>query len=201
MGTVRTYSQHTPTQFDHHLAIDTEDGSTREDWLLVPVSRTRDSGCFDESNFAAALDMLGGESDTVEVHRFGHWGPGWYEIIIAHPSRVADVEAIAASLEGYPLLDDDDHSRREWEAQCEDWESYGCRDFARFVAGELGMTEESADRIPEGALLDFYRDSGSEYSAEPGEGFHFYLNRSNDRAQLARLIVKARRAQRAVPRG
>jgi len=65
---MQTYSQYAPTGFDRSRAF----LSDRQAWLVVPVSRNRDSNTLAESNFDAALEMLGGESDTVEVHRFGH---------------------------------------------------------------------------------------------------------------------------------
>jgi hypothetical protein len=93
----------------------------RQDWLVLGVMRTRDSGPLDESNFASALKSLGGESDTIEVHRFGHWGPGWFEIILLHPSRERDGDEIEGALADYPVLDDSDHSEREQEAANETW--------------------------------------------------------------------------------
>jgi len=118
---MRTYSEFRPTGFDAKGAFLPD----QQDWLVVPVSQTRDSGPFEESNFAVALKILGGESDTVEVHRFGHWGPGWFEIIIVHPDLRAAVEDIEASLENYPVLDDEDFSEREWNKASEYWVSLG----------------------------------------------------------------------------
>lgn len=117
----------------------------RNNWLLVPVGRNRDSGPLEESNFEAALEILGGESETVEVHRFGHWGPGWFEIIICHPSRLKDVEDVAHSLEDYPVLNDEDHSSREWDAMQEDWDNWGRRDFEKAVMSELESICEDAE--------------------------------------------------------
>tara|TARA_Y100000310_G_scaffold2787_1_gene3628 strand:- start:7394 stop:7885 length:492 start_codon:yes stop_codon:yes gene_type:complete len=121
---MQRYSDFAPTPFDSKGLGAYGNMSERQDWLLVPVSQNRDSGPFDESNFAAALEMLGGEGETVEVHRFGHWGPGWFEIILVAPgSYAADVaEEIQRSLEDYPLLDEEDHSNREYEAACEAWD-------------------------------------------------------------------------------
>ena len=99
----------------------------REDWFAL-CSRCRDSQALGESNFDACLELLGGESDTVVVHRFNHWGPGWVEIIIAHPSREEDVLAIAERLTDSPVLDEEDLSRRESEATAELWDNMGMGD-------------------------------------------------------------------------
>lgn len=106
-----TYSKFQPTGFDAKgLGLD-----DRQAWLVLGVARNRGAGPLAESNFASALKSLGGESDTVEVHRFGHWGPGWYEIILIAPG--SDAQRIGEEIEGalanYPVLDDNDHSERE----------------------------------------------------------------------------------------
>lgn len=140
------YKQHRPTAFDPAGAFLDDD---RQEWLVAPVTRTRDSGPMDESNFHAFLEGLGGEGDNVEVHRFGHWGPGWYEIIIINPQAediVAKAEEMQASLENYPVLDDEDLSERESEAEKEAWESWGRSDFSRALKREIesgwdGVTE------------------------------------------------------------
>src|SRR5262245_18208188 len=126
---MQTYSTYRPTIFDQAGAFLDD----RQDWLVVPVGQTRDSGPFDLSNFAAALELLGGEGDDCEVHRFGHWGPGWFEIIIVRPNSAAHHAAlnIEHRLEDYPLLDEEDFSRREWEDYESGWESYGAWEFVR----------------------------------------------------------------------
>jgi len=131
---MKTYSQHIPTCFDQHIELE-----DRETWILLPVSITRDTPAADTSNFYTTLDMLGGESDTVELHRFGHWGPGWYEIIIVHPDSLQAKIAydIARSLEDYPLLDEEDYSRREHEDAIESWGNYGARDYRKDIEAEL----------------------------------------------------------------
>lgn len=147
-GVFPRYGEHSPTAFDHQLEIDDE----RENWYLMPVSRTRDSECLDNSNFAAFLEILGGESETVEVHRFGHWGPDWYEIIIVSP---ADVEALdkaydtARVLENYLVLDDEDLSRREMKDIDESWDSYGESEVRKSLEGCLeGELTDDGDTVP-----------------------------------------------------
>lgn len=117
----------------------------RNNWLVVPVGRTRDSGTLAESNFEAALGILGGESESCEVHRFGHWGPGWFEIIIVRPDRANEVHDIESRLEDYPVLDEEDMSRREWDAMLGDWDSYGRSDFEEEVLSCLESEASSLD--------------------------------------------------------
>jgi hypothetical protein len=108
---LQTYREYQPTQFDRKGLGLPDQG----DWIVVPVGRNRDSDALGESNFRVAVQTLGGESETVEVHRFGHWACGWFEILIAHPDRRADVEAIAKRLDNYPILNEDDFSALEYE--------------------------------------------------------------------------------------
>ena len=137
------YGDFQPTQFDPKgLALDDQ-----QDWLVAPVARNRDSGPLSESNFESCLKALGGEGDDVEVHRFGHWANGWFEIIIVRPnSKAASIAAdIEAGLEDYPVIDDEDHSRREWEEYLESWSNYGCRDFCKAVLGRHSLCEQAED--------------------------------------------------------
>lgn len=118
---MKKYRDFRPTVFDPKgLALDDQ-----QDWLVLPCGRNRDSGILSESNFHVALESLGGEGDHVEVHRFGHWACGWFEIIVIDPSsqeHVKKAEEIEASLENYPILDGSDFSEREWEEKCSIWE-------------------------------------------------------------------------------
>jgi hypothetical protein len=114
---MQTYKELQPTGFDAR-GLGLED---RQDWYVCPVIRDRDSGCLAESNFATALELLGGESDTVETHSFNHWGHGWFEIILVHPDRKNDVEALENKLENYPLLNEGDYSRRQYESAILFW--------------------------------------------------------------------------------
>lgn len=196
---MQTYAQYAPTTFDcRGRAL-----PDRQDWLVLPVIQTRDSGPTEQSNFAAALAILGGESDTVEVHRFGHWGPGWFEIILIHPSRSADGEAIEARLENYPLLDEDDASQREWDDYVETWTSCSVwRDFLRHlrVAFDLrGVTVEAlADCDPDSLRSlyelglpsgDYYEicDNGANFGRRPE-----YSARHLTRNQLAAFLHQSR---------
>ena len=113
------YSEFRPTPFDvrGYALFD------RADWFVAPVCRNRDSGPLDESNFAVALKLMGGKSETVEVRRFGHWGPGWFEIILVAPESMAHYQCVVieSSLADYPILDEMDFSKREQDEAEEVW--------------------------------------------------------------------------------
>ena len=113
----------------------------QQDWLVLPTGRTRDSEEREVSNFETAMKILSPDDedgDDVETHRFGHWGPGWFEIIIVRPGTAAAerAEDIEAALDSYPILDDEDCSRREWEAHSERV-SQECRRVAWKHEGEV----------------------------------------------------------------
>jgi hypothetical protein len=126
---MQRYSQFRPTQFDSHINI-----TDQEDWYVVPVARNRDSKVWEESNFEVALKMLGGESETVQVHRFGHWTNGWFEIILVKPeSKAFDVALeIEGSLEDDPYLDEYNVYEREHEEAQEVWKN--CFNNAKRIA-------------------------------------------------------------------
>jgi hypothetical protein len=118
----------------------------RQDWYVAPCGHTRDSGVLEESNFACAATRLeaSGATEDVEVHRFGHWGPGWFEIIIVRPDSPAYVEAceIADELESYPVLDEDDLSEREGEEADRVWrDCYNARERADYIAKHRSQFE------------------------------------------------------------
>ena len=118
---MQRYSDFQPTGFDSKgYMLDDQ-----QDWYVVPVSRTRDSDVLAESNFNAAIEILGGERQNImEIHRFGHWGPGWFEIIIVNPragKTMKKAMSIETALADYPVLDDEDYHEREWDEMTEIW--------------------------------------------------------------------------------
>ena len=125
---MQQYKDFQPTAFDPkgHLL------ETRHDWYVLPTTRSRVSGVLDQSNFECALKILGGErTNIVEVHRFGHWGPGWFEIIIVNPragKTMRKAISIEAGLADYPIVDEDDFSQKEYDAMCEVWEQMSLRE-------------------------------------------------------------------------
>ena len=94
------------------------------EWACL-LTRTRDSQTLTESNWRVALKMLGGESEEVEVHRFGHWACGWWEAIAIKKDTNAYKKAleIEKSLEDYPLLDDEDYIELQDDQAQEIWKN------------------------------------------------------------------------------
>lgn len=89
---------------------------------FVGLGQHRDSDILEQSNFACALIMLGGESETVIVEHAGHWVVGWVETILVHESdkpRLKILSSIREKLDDYPVLDESDYSEREYEYQSE----------------------------------------------------------------------------------
>jgi hypothetical protein len=155
---LQRYRDFSPTGFDQDGAFLPDQG----DWLVVPVMQTRDSVALEQSNFTAALAMLKGESETVEVHRFGHWGPGWFEIIIVNSeSNHAETAAeIACALAEYPILDETDCSEREYEEACAAWDNTSLSERVTICARHgVNVFAARHDSIPQRLphWEDFYR--------------------------------------------
>lgn len=129
---MQTYNQFSPTSFDcPGLGL-----NDRQSWLVAPVSQTRDSDALSRSNFRCFLSALGGESETVEVHRFHHWGPGWYEIILIQPDspQHTTAEGLEKWLSIYPVLDEEDYSKEEYEEATEVWaQCYNVKDRLAYI--------------------------------------------------------------------
>ncbi len=100
-------------------------GETPNKELLVVLTRNRDSDCLTESNWECALEQLGGESETVEIHRFGHWACGWWEAPCVKTGSEAETigAEIESSLSDYPALDDEHLSEKEQNEANQIWQS------------------------------------------------------------------------------
>lgn len=179
------------TIFDHSIGAFFDYDDPRRAWIVAPCSQTRDSGPLDKSNFAACLAELGGESDTVEVHLFDHWGPGWFEVIICDPCHGDTVESIARALSDYPVLDEMDLSEREMEDAMESWESWARRDFIRHVCGGRDLCADVLDNADSGELFELFQEMGGEHYTDGNETY-FDFNHCNDTAPLVAFIMAHR---------
>ena len=113
---MQTYAEFQPTSFDvAGLRL-----PTRQHWLVLPTIQTRDSDALERSNFHIAREALG-DGDDVEVHQFGHWACGWFEVIIVRPDTPSaeTAQGICIDLENHPVLDEYHFSELEWEEHVE----------------------------------------------------------------------------------
>lgn len=140
---LQTYSTFRPTSFDCS-GLGCEE---QQDWLVCPVSRQpKTAGLLEDSNWEAQLEALieaDPEGNDHEVHYFGHWATD-FEICLVRPGSAAAIEAarLADSLADYPVLNEEDHSQREHEAQLERIEDI-VRDIER--AADDASEEESEE--------------------------------------------------------
>lgn len=98
--------------------------------MYVLLTRNRDSDKLTRSNFERAVKQLGGESDNVQVNRFGHWACGWWESLSVKRGtpEFKIAEDIEAALSDYPVLDEEHYSALEWEEAGEFWASMSIRE-------------------------------------------------------------------------
>jgi len=102
-------------------------GQTWEGWHSAGFGQSRDSDTLEASNFQTAYDelkKLAGDFEdesTVTIVRESHWAVGWIEWIAIHSTNTAALDAARQLCEranNYPVLDESDWSRREYE-ECE----------------------------------------------------------------------------------
>lgn len=167
------YQDFAPTGFDPKgLALE-----DRQSWIVLPTTRNRDSVAGPLANFDSALEILGGESETVEVHRFGHWANGWFELILVHPDRQSEADDIERALEDYPILDEFKWSDYESNEAMETWDACSGSDFER----ELESRFETTLEIEAEDLWTLYRtaeERGNLYVEHTDEGACFPVERA-----------------------
>ncbi len=137
------YKDYRPTGFDRHIEVD-----DIEDYIVV-CGRNRDSNILENCNFEEILKYFGGESEEVQVHRFGHWGCGWFELLLVSPKQEDKAAEVIAGLENYPIWDDEAYSLA-CAAEAEDtWANASMRD-RMYYCQRVGVSFLAAryDEIP-----------------------------------------------------
>lgn len=116
-----SYSKFRPTGFDC-AGLGCED---QQDWLVAPVAQNRDSDCLTRSNWeVVTADIEKAGPDDCQIHRFGHWANGWFEIMLVRPDSPAAkcAEEWEAALSDYPVASDDHFSDLEYTETLAYWE-------------------------------------------------------------------------------
>ncbi len=97
-----------------------------DDWAII-YTHNRDSGLLDQSNADAITEAMERFTDTddpnVVMESHSHWAVGHvdgFSIRVYREGEVTDAfkayHKLMEQLDGYPILDEEDHSRREYEA-------------------------------------------------------------------------------------
>jgi hypothetical protein len=160
---MQLYDKFAPTGFDPKgLAL-----YDQQDWLVAPCGRNRDSGLLDRSNFKALENLLEATpNEDWELHRFGHWACGWFEIIIVRPGSPAETIAreVESALDNYPVLNDEDYSTAVYEAESEYWCGLSIGDRVQLIQrrdrwlGACSVFAARRDEVPEGIEFSFLRE-------------------------------------------
>ena len=138
-------------------------GPDFSEWYLAPVCQTRDSGILERSNFETVekdleqfntwIEEDDEEVQTVANHRFGHWGPGWYEIILIHATNEKALKAAdewSAALSDYPVADEEAYSEKEWNEIAEYWEGMSMSDRIDMIQdGNGSVFAARRDEVPD----------------------------------------------------
>lgn len=182
---LQRYGDWSPTPFDAPQYLE-----DRDDWLLAPAILTRDSGPLERSNWETVRrDILAADSgEDVETHRFGHWGPGWFEIVLVRPGTPAEAVARewASRLEDYAVADEEALAREELEEADESWADWGRYYWRRTLENvHAGLdlswaTDEALDSL--WALADGMTEHG-------GDGPRFHVDDAAGRLTRADLLA------------
>ena len=152
----------------------------QQDWFVAPCSHTRDSDHLEESNWEQQLRALAEcdpNGNDHAVARFGHWGPGWVEIVLLRPDTAAARagEELREQLAGYPVLDEEDFSRREWDAYTAYWDDGDAtRDFTHWLGRDFPGYHNCREAVGEAdyqLLREWFEGripSGDYYDPESG---------------------------------
>jgi hypothetical protein len=196
---MKTAREWKPTQFDSTTTL--PDGTTRRDWFVAPCGLNRDSNALEETNWetqlAALIDAdrasVGHRSDPAvedfEVHHYGHWACGWFEIVLVRPgSKCAEVAAeLENRLQGYPALNESLWTEREHQRAYVSWCSQDVRDLLRDSVS--ARTYDALPYItPRTAydVLDALRDNVE----ITNEHFSVYGESRDDIARVLRIVRK-----------
>jgi len=82
----------------------------------VSIYQSSMGDVLEECNFSVFLERLSGLSESVQIHRVGFSGDGWYEFVAIHEADEGAIEKAGAMLDqlkDYPILDEDRFTQAE----------------------------------------------------------------------------------------
>ena len=153
-----------PTGFD---SASNYAGPDFSHYWQAPVAFTRDSDTLATSNWHVVTDSIlkAAHHEETEIHRMGHWGCGWYEILLIHPSDSAALECAdewACTLSNYPVASESHWSELQWETAAEVWESSPLRERIevcdRHSISIMAARRDELPTDPQGGLIQYLAD-------------------------------------------
>jgi len=116
-------------KFDSFVWFRADDLDDAENWAIV-YTHNRDSGLLDQSNAAAIEKEMSpfteGDDPDVVFESHSHWAVGHidgFSVRVFKDGQITEAfhryHALAEALAIYPVLDEEDYSRREYEATIE----------------------------------------------------------------------------------
>lgn len=116
-------------QFDSFVWFRADDLDDAETWAVI-YTHHRDSGLLDQSNAAAIEKEMApfaeGDDPDVVFESHNHWAVGHidgFSVRVYRDHQITDAfrryHALAEAMAIYPILDEEDYSRREYEATIE----------------------------------------------------------------------------------
>lgn len=172
-----------------------------ENWALV-YTHNRDSSHLEQSNANVIAEALSPFPDDAIPEDHNHWACGWvagFRLRVFNPdgsiTKAFEVYAgLLEKLEDYPVLDEEDWSRREYEDYQESWSDYGASEFVKALKNEFKLLDSTADRLSEvdsHKLMELYESgipSGEYYIAE-GSGVSLNIEYSAKRLTRDQLAA------------
>ena len=136
-------------------------------------SKHRDSDLLGLSNWDAICEEMSKYEHDWQVEEYNHWAVGW---VVQGRVRVYDKQnnytagflhavEIWERLQEYPVLDEDDLSRRELEQAYEDLERHLPYATDRFIDGEL-LPDDFMERVFHSDYFEWDHEGASEKSIE-----------------------------------
>jgi len=189
-------------------------GAHWDGYYRAPVGRNRDSDLLTQSNWDQQWEALkafrADVPDADEVSPVAvcenHWAVGWVEWVAIHESNgpaLREADRLAARIENYPVLDEEDYCRREWDDYDKGWGSYGFNQFIRGIRDAFKLqtsTYWAMQEFDHYATREFFESliPSGEYFTPDGDGVSIRTDsaiRHLDRDTLAKFL----RAQRNKP--
>ena len=189
-------------------------GAHWDGYYRAPVGRNRDSDLPTQSNWDQQWDALKAfradvpDADGVSPVAVceNHWAVGWVEWVAIHESNgpaLREADRLAARVERYPVLNEEDRSNREWEDYEKGWGSYGFDGFIREIRDTFKLslsTYWAMEEFDQDATREFFESllPSGEYFTPDSDGVSIRTDSAIwqlDRDTLAKFL----RSQRNKP--